>query len=357
MENLKQQLANKSFDEIISDGFHLFKKSYSKLILPLAFFSIISIITKILLFSSLNWSLSQILSQTDAFMVKMISDPSYFPTNTELASLIQSFGLLFLVVFLEMLIDVIFTIIVICSVASFLYKKYMQKDVDFSREFKKAFNPKMLSVLLLLGIFTTFGVFLIFIPSIIIVAYYLFYVFTYNDPESKNAKSEARSISRGAFWRIIGIFIICAIIELIVDFIYTSILDFTLVISAETYNGWLDPNTRNYGMLILYHLIYNLHLILLTPVFVCLLTPLYASHKARFEIGYNYQRSQYSQWNSQIQSPPLSIRASQEPKQPESYAKIGSKGKTGFYCPFCGYYIRDKQKFCISCGESLDFKV
>ena len=31
--------------------------------------------------------------------------------------------------------------------------------------------------------------------------------------------------------------------------------------------------------------------------------------------------------------------------------------KKGFYCPFCGFYMSTKLKFCGNCGEPLDFEL
>ncbi|MGV9174205.1 MAG: zinc ribbon domain-containing protein, partial [Promethearchaeia archaeon] len=30
------------------------------------------------------------------------------------------------------------------------------------------------------------------------------------------------------------------------------------------------------------------------------------------------------------------------------------KSKKGYYCPYCGHYVRIPKKFCPNCGESLD---
>jgi hypothetical protein len=353
MDKEKFYQARKPFNEILSDGVRLFQENYKTLIIPLAIFSIISIIVNILLLTDLEWIFGSVYSQASPILNQITSDYTYMPTNAELELIMNVLLFMIIELVIQMLIGTIFTIIAVCSVASYLYKVYLRQDVKFSDEFKKAFNSKMLLAILLLGIFIPLGTFLLFIPSLFILGFYFFFVFTYNDEGSKNPLSEARSISKGAFWRIIGILLICSLIQMSVNYVYSYIIDYAWGVNNAMYSSWVNPDTRNYSMLILYGLVNNIPDILLAPLFVCFVTPLFASHKARFELGHLYEPSYYARWRDQEQRAPLqSLRHPLEDVEPVPSTQ---KGK-GFYCPFCGYYIKTPKKFCTSCGETLDFK-
>ncbi len=53
METELQRLADKSFANVLLDGFKLFKKCYLKLILPFLLFQIISIVVQVILLTDL----------------------------------------------------------------------------------------------------------------------------------------------------------------------------------------------------------------------------------------------------------------------------------------------------------------
>lgn len=175
--------------------------------------------------------------------------------------------------------------------------------------------------------------------------------------DNNNPTSKARFIAKGAFWKLIGVFIINFIILAIINVIYTSIIDFIINVDSATfsdnYDSWYDPATRNFGMIILYKILYSFVDIIFAPLFICLLTSLFATVKAQKDLGYDYRREAH----------PVSI-GYQEPYRPlkvdspESYEEVPSYGiplKEGLYCPFCGYHIERPKKFCPKCGEDISF--
>jgi len=85
-------------------------------------------------------------------------------------------------------------------------------------------------------------------------------------------------------------------------------------------------------MIILYQILLNLANILLAPLFICLLTVIFASLKAKKDLGVKYQRSYYS-----VREEPTLI----------------SQNEGRFYCPYCGVLIHSLKKFCPRCGENL----
>ncbi|MFX1427451.1 MAG: zinc ribbon domain-containing protein, partial [Promethearchaeota archaeon] len=219
----------------------------------------------------------------------------------------------------------------------------------FRDSFKSAFNKKIFLVILLIGVCLPIGFFMLFIPAIIIFGFFIFSVFTYNMKGVDKPISEARRISKGNFWKILITFVINVIIIYGVRFVYVSIFDLFLSPSSDLYNSWLSPDTRNYVMIILYQILRSLIDILLAPLFICLLTSLFASSKAKKDLGYEYQLKYQSEGTEFI---PL-LRTSNVPYQEIQPDKQHVEEK--FYCPFCGYEIKIPKKFCPECGESFSF--
>jgi hypothetical protein len=148
--------------------------------------------------------------------------------------------------------------------------------------------------------------------------------------EVEHPISEARRISKGNFWKILGMFVFNVVFIFIFRFIFEIILDIFL---NPIPDSWFAPNTRNYGMIILYQILVNLIDIILAPLFICLLTALFASLKAKKDLGFSPQ-IQYTVQETHSQQP-----------QVEDH----------FYCPFCGYEMKAPKKFCPNCGEKFSF--
>jgi len=141
-DNLR--LANKRFGELLSDGFRLFKSTYSKLFFPFAIFFIISIIIRVFLLTDLVWYASSLTSGIDP-------DPANL-TEADYNSILQSIMISYVLLLCQNLIGGIFSTIAMCSVSGYLYKKYMGQETDFNDDFKDAFNSKMIYPLLILWV-------------------------------------------------------------------------------------------------------------------------------------------------------------------------------------------------------------
>ncbi|KKK42696.1 hypothetical protein LCGC14_0679360 [marine sediment metagenome] len=324
-------LINKRFSDILSDGFKLFLRHYRTLILPLAIFQILVITFNILLLTDLKVYL-------DSLGISFLDILDKMGENTPLTggewNLFSLFFLLnFALIFLQNLIGAIIITIAMCSVSNYLYNKQMQIDVSFFSSFKSAFNRKIFIVILILGIFLPLGSFLLMFPSIIIFAFFIFLVFTYNIEGAGKPISEARNIAKGAFWKVIGVFIFNFIFIFVASSIYNIVLDLFLnpssVAFSFNYNLWLS--TRNYPMLILYQILINLVNIILAPLFICLSTSLFATLKTRKDLGLIYQRTR----------DPIHTRLIEELPR--------------IYCPYCGVFIPMVREFCPRCGENLSF--
>lgn len=347
-------LANKRFGDILRDGFKLFSQTYKTLILPLALFQIVLIILNVLSLTDLNWHIDSLGITTAEIMDRFIESTTISPEemNTLMVFLVLSFASLFL----QNLIGAIIIAIAMCSVSNYVYNKYMGEDVSFIDSFKSAFNKKIFLVILILGICLPAS-FIIYIPALFIFAFFIFSVFTYNMEVDRNPLSEARAISKGAFWKIIGVFFINVIIILIISSFYTITLDLFLYNDSlnQIISSWYNPATRNFGMLILYNILYNIVDIIFAPLFICLLTALFSSLKAKKDLGFQFQqvyqpsRDIYQESHRILRQEPYRVIETEE-----TTAIPEMDVKNRLYCPFCGTLIQTPKRFCPKCGENLE---
>ena len=330
----RKNVSNKRFKDILSEGFYLFAKSYKTLIIPLFLIFLVSIIIKNLLIFDLNWRLANLSALIEVIIQK---DPLTL-TDTDFNALFEYLPLILGTEFLNNLTSSVFNIFSICLISNYLFNKFSGSPSNFSTEVKNALNGRLLLVVLLLGVGIPLGSFLLFIPSIIIYGYYIFYVFTYHSKEGIQPIKEAREVARGAFWKIIGIFILSNLVVFIFDIIFQLVANPFL---SQIYDpSWYNPSTRNYTSIILYELLSNLPEFLLAPLFICLLTSLYSSLKNNREQQSHYQ-AQYYQTSQNYEA--LQTENSKNPN-------------SGLYCPFCGKYMKVRIEFCPHCGGKLNFE-
>ena len=331
----RKSVSNKRFKVVLSEGFYLFKKSWSTLIIPLGLIFIVSLIIKNLLVADLNWQTILISPEIEIIIQK---DPSTL-TNNDLNIMFEYLTLFLSILFLNNFISFVFNIFAMCLVSNYLFTKFSGSPSNFITELKNALNGKLLLVVLLLGVGIAVGYFLFYIPSIFIFGYYIFYIFTYHSEEGIQPIKEAREVARGAFWKIIGIFILSNLVVISCKLIFQFFANpFLLQINDSS---WYNPSTRNYGLIILFDLFYNLPDFLLAPLFICLLTSLYVNLKNNREQKIQYQSS-YDQ--------PSQIYES-------SSTEVSKNMNSGMYCPFCGKYMKVRIKFCPHCGEKLNFEI
>ncbi len=362
MEHNSQKLinlANKRFGDVLRDGFRLFFQTYKTMILPLALFQILLIVLNVFLLTDLNWYINSLGLNLTEIMDEFIESTNITPE--EMNRLVTYLILSFASTFLQNLIGAIVIAIAMCSVSSYVYKKYMNEDVSFKDSFKSAFNKKIFLVILILGFCLPLAgqIFFLYVPGIIIFYFFIFSVFTYNMEVDKNPLSEARAIAKRNFWKIIGVFLINIVVIVSINFIYSLAINISMTaFSPELgtiYNSWLNPSTRNYGMLILYNILISVVDIIFAPLFICLLTALFSSLKAKKDLGYQYQRDTYPKremyqesYRILRQEPYRGIETEETTTQPE----MG--GESRFYCPYCGTLIKTPKRFCPKCGENLE---
>jgi hypothetical protein len=150
------------------------------------------------------------------------------------------------------------------------------------------------------------------------------------------------------------------IITSIINIPFQFILDLVWNVNATTYLTWLNPNSRNFFLIFLYRLSYDIVGILLAPLFICILTTLFATLKARYDLGYqkSYRSQRMGSREEEEYTPyssyPRSSETYSKPNDAETATNV-SEIKEGMYCPFCGVHIKTPRKFCMKCGEKLKF--
>ncbi|MBD3198218.1 MAG: hypothetical protein GF317_24425 [Candidatus Lokiarchaeota archaeon] len=333
MEIYGKDVRSKSFFELFSDGIRLFLSNYLKLIVPLFVLSFIPILLNVFLVTDLLYQSNIIAPQYEFIADKMLEE-NYLPTDSEMELIFRYFILTFGALIIEFLINNFFTILGISLVGFYLVKIYTNHQADLKEEITKGFNNKLVFILLVLGFGLPLGLSFLLIPGIIIFIFYIFTIFTYNEPAFENSFKSAKIIAKGSYWRIIGMAFTSLLVTAIVNLPYQSIIDYIWRIDSGTYMAWLNPATRNFGMLILYQVIYGLISMLLSPLLVCLLTPLYVQSRIKKE---------------------ALLQTSWKPYTTQSEKSEGFKVKKGIYCPFCGFFISEISDACPNCGRSLEF--
>jgi hypothetical protein len=269
-------------------------------------------------------------------------------TPSDLNTLAMFLGLTIALLFIQNLIGALVITIAMCTVSNYVYHRYTHAEADFTTSFKSAFNTKIFVVILILGIILPLSSILL-IPSIFIFAFFIFLVFTYNIKGIEKSIHEARRVAKGAFWKIIAIFIINVMIISTIRIFYTSFIG--LFFSPNPV--WFNPATRNYGMIILYEIILNLVDILLAPLFICLLTALFATQKSRKDLVFSYQQRAYYVREEEINPSAYQVKEKLDTSDKDHARDIRIEGQ--FYCPYCGVLVDKPKKFCPRCGESLSF--
>jgi hypothetical protein len=329
-----RRFANLRFSQLLKDGFRLFAKSWLRLILLFALLLLISIIIGDFLIVDLNWQYYILASKEVTSM-----------TESEMS---QYFILSYLIPLIPSVLGAIFTALAMGITAIQLYREYTGYSGNLIDGLKSSFNKNVLIILILFGLITPLGAILFYIPSIIVLGFYVLIFFTYRDKSIEFPLKEARNFSRGNFWKIIGIFFISALIPYSINILYQSIFGIFWNFDTATIESWYNPYTRNYLMIILDNIFYyQLIGILFSPLFICLLTPLYTSLKARKQLGYSYQKGSYAMQQHYVELSGSSIETQEDlyPQKDED-----------FFCPLCGFHMPKRIKFCPNCGESLDFE-
>lgn len=330
-----KRYAYKTFTDNLSDGYVLFVKTWLKIIVPITIFSLLSIILKNFLLADLSWNVNLLNNQVAIIIDELLTNPETI-TGTEFQILFQFFLLMIIIILLESIIGAFFTVIAMCSISNYLLKKYQGIDVSLYREFKLSFNFKIFIIALLIGIIVPLGLIFFILPGLLLFGYYILSVLSYHKGNAENPLKEARKLAKGSFWKIIGLFFLSSIIIWISTYFFQILMDIIFPVSEFTYSSWYNPMSRNYGMIILYDLIYNqLINILLNSLFICFLTTLYTSIKAKKAI-----RSEYTK--------PVV-------KQQLGKKNLTASFETGLYCPFCGKFMNIKYEKCPYCNEPLNF--
>jgi hypothetical protein len=325
------RIANKGFSELLKAGFKLFGRNWLKIIIPISFFYVISLLIRTVLLTDANWDLILM----EATVTPLVNADPTTLTPSQLNAMLTFVFTTWGIDTLNYIISALFTTLGLCSVAMYLYKNYFGEKISLTGSMKGAFNRKMIIVLIILGVFIPLGNLMLVIPAIVIFGFYIFSIYTYQLDNTERSIKEAKSLSKGAFWKIVGTFIVSYLIIFTINIFYQLIIEIAFPVSYSTLVSWYYPLSRRFDLIFIYNLMNDVVLILLEPLFVCLLTPLFIQMKSRKRLGYAQIADNYQK----VYIPPT---------QPEYV-------ENGIYCPFCGQHMDFKLKYCPSCGESIDF--
>ena len=111
--------------------------------------------------------------------------------------------------------------------------------------------------------------------SIILGTFYIFVRYTYNINDIERPIYEARLLTKGFFWKIVGVLIINMIIGII--FFYPFVLIYQYLIMTVFQDFYVEAHMppSNYILKFLFNVIYDLPTIILGPLQICLITPLF----------------------------------------------------------------------------------
>ena len=285
MEEIHHEITNKKFSILLSDGFKLFRKNYKKLLLTWFIFT--------LLYNLLN--------------VFLLTDITYLYSNNAINKIVY----LIIYYIITGLLGLI-SVIRVCSISTYLFKDYSIINVNFKEEFKKAINYRLkYPIFIDIIFFILFGVifdliqdfvyetlflsgisvfsllflsYFIFIPltfiSLILSSIYIFVRYTYNIKDIERPIYEARSFTKGFFWKIVGALVINFLILMIAFNLFMFLFQFIMItfFPDDIFILLTIPyaQTRNYGLILLNNLIFDIPTILLGSLAVCLITPLFA---------------------------------------------------------------------------------
>ena len=271
MDEIENEIINKSYTQLISDGFKLYAHNFLKLVLVWLVFTSLTILI-------------------DVFIVSYLTS--------------RYFSSIALYIFFSLVGSVILSVISVitmCSVSIYLFEDYLQKDPDFNESFKNAFNERIkypmivfiiinligdsmmviwfimevhvgisLSLFLINIIFIVIG-----IITIIIWTYYIFSIFTYNIEEIEKPLNKAMDITKGSFWKVLIILLIPTLIILFARTLFALIFGLIFYGGATDPGDPGDPSRQLEGFFLLRNFFISIPIILFGSLGICLLTPLF----------------------------------------------------------------------------------
>jgi hypothetical protein len=282
MAKNQELILNKSFRQLISDGFKIFSKNFRKLLFVWVVFTILVIIAETLLLTHIRF----------LYYSETINPIIYLIITYIISGIIG-----------------IIPVLKACSVSSFLFRNYSRGDDDFPANFKSAFNKRLkypifiyafvfyiiriifdmiqdkyVKYLFLKGVGVLPTMFLqmilvyfFFFLFLIIEPFYIFIIFTYNIKDIEKPIYEARSLTKGIYRKIIVVLLIEVVLSFIFIFINMFLYNLIAFLNEDFFFALTAARgTLNYIYIFLNEIILAIHAILFGSLKVCLVTPLFA---------------------------------------------------------------------------------
>lgn len=278
MDEIVNEIIEKKYSQLISDGFKLYAHNLLKLVLIWFLFTSLSILI-------------------DVFIISFLTR-RYF----------SNIAIYFSVSLIGSVIFSIISVITMCSVSNYLFEDYLQKDPNFNESFKNAFNerikyPMILFIIVdLIGSFISllvfdimlihmairFTLFLYILINIlftviaiiitIIATYYFFSIFTYNLSEIEKPLYEAKFLTKGSFWKVLIALLIPIPILLVARIPFLLIFGFSLPLERRRAIGYQSS-------ILAYRFFTSIPTLILGSLGVCLLTPVFTKQFLKNELS------------------------------------------------------------------------
>jgi hypothetical protein len=381
MSKDKHNLATKTYGNLLSEGFTLFGRTYIKILIPIAIFNFIAVLLSIILLAPLQENLyNYYLTHQVLFdRITQCTAGQPCPTTASEDLIINTFNFQASIYnFTQILLYGAFAAIASCAVSLYLYTTYTKGKSKLIDDLKISLSNKNIlfaffigfCLSLLYGLTRFLGAYADFMTILLLFpfCYFIFIVYTYNVKDVDRPIQEARLIARGQTLRILGAFVLSSIITEIVSYIYLFFIRAFWNIDFLTRLSWSASLFNNFGIILFDKFLFYLLATLFSPLFICLLTPIFASAKAKKEIGFRLQKEQFVSWEKRIEQPRPRVQSSgkKPAKRPQAKWKTAAsiskpsapKGrKGGIYCPHCGILIKTAKKYCPKCGGQVDLDI
>ena len=253
-----------------------------------------------------------------------------------------------------------FSLIAYCPIAIFIYEKYIKGEASFVQIFKSALNYRIFLVWIfyailiptfyyLIYLFTLIPLVIFLPPYVVLIilffflriidlllnAYYIFMIFSYNIRDRNSLLTKLRFYRKGAFFKI---FFILAIYLLLIELL-NLIIGLFWNPSLSDIQSWYIINEHRNNLIFLDNFLSIIPFLIFGGLKITLLTPLFTRQVAK--------RAQ----NEEAKRINIGKNVSQSILNQNDSKKVESKN---VYCPFCGKLRLTNENYCIHCGKFIE---
>ncbi|MHA1719282.1 MAG: zinc ribbon domain-containing protein [Promethearchaeota archaeon] len=343
------QISKEKFDisliKIFKDSFKLLKKTILPLLLFISILSFISACLKLLILTDANWALYKVSDIYNEIARKLKENPDLVLSNDEYRT-IRIYSVLFFISNITdwslLLLGPISLLVLSTGKIYFIYYRDNDAPSKWLESIKFPFNSKKraitsLYIIIFGSIFISIGFLIFILPGVLIIFYGIFSIHALIIDEKKGIEALKGGLFyvRGHFTKLIAILLIIVFIPMLIQYYYQDPLNNFLNLTDENYILWMNPETRNYGLLFIYDF---------TNIFFQ-------------NILYFFIPVVYVVTFVQIRDHKLGISATSKSKSRKEIITVEiDKDQTHFKCPNCGKRLPSSARKCFKCKQLFDVK-